>query len=63
MGLDNGIVVRNAKNKYKGIKDFWDGIDARNDISKVSPILKVDCNGLLGLDRSLLLIFNTEFTE
>ena len=32
MGLDNGIVVRNAKNKYKGIKDFWGDIDAGNDI-------------------------------
>ena len=32
IGLDNGIIVRNAKNKYKGIKDFWDGIDAGNDI-------------------------------
>ena len=32
IGLDNGIIVRNAKNKYKGIKDFWGGIDAGNDI-------------------------------
>ena len=32
MGLDNGIIVHNAKNKYKGIKDFWKDIDSRDDI-------------------------------
>lgn len=32
MGLDNGIVVRNAKNKYKGIKYFWEDIYTGNDI-------------------------------
>ena len=32
MGLDNGIVVRNAKNKYKGRKDFWDCIETENGI-------------------------------
>lgn len=32
MGLDNGIVVRNGKNKNKRIKDIWEGIDSGNDI-------------------------------
>ena len=32
MGLDNGIVVRNAKGKYKGLEDFWNGMDFGNDI-------------------------------
>lgn len=32
MGLDNGIIVRNAKNKYKGIKDFWEDIDSGGSI-------------------------------
>ena len=32
MGLDNGIVVRNGKNKNKRIKDIWEGIDSGSDI-------------------------------
>lgn len=32
MGLDNGIVVRNGKGRNLRVKDYWDGIDAGNDI-------------------------------
>lgn len=32
MGLDNGIVVRKGKGRNPRVKDYWDGIDAGDDI-------------------------------